>query len=101
RIVEPDNLAYVIYTSGTTGNPKGVMINHRGLCNLVEGQIRGFKIGPDSRVLQFASMSFDASVSEIFVTLAAGARLYIASKERLLPGGQVEEEIREKQITTA
>jgi amino acid adenylation domain-containing protein len=98
--VGPNNLAYVIYTSGTTGKPKGVMIDHRGLCNLVEGQIRGFKIGPDSRVLQFASMSFDASVWEIFVSLVSGARLFIMSKERLLPGGELEDEIRGKQITT-
>src|SRR6266540_3384433 len=95
-----ENLAYVIYTSGSTGRPKGVMIEHSGLCNLVEAQKDAFDIGDQSRVLQFASLSFDASVWEIFSTLAAGGSLHLYAQERLMPGDDLVRVLREDRITT-
>jgi amino acid adenylation domain-containing protein len=84
--VIPNNLAYVIYTSGSTGKPKGVMLEHRGLCNLSMVQIRTFGIHSDSRILQFASLNFDASIWEIVMALIPGGTLYLGIRDTLLPG---------------
>ena len=97
--VTPDNLAYCIYTSGSTGKPKGVLIGHQGVCNLAQAQIRAFDVRPNSRVLQFASLSFDASLSEIVMTLGAGATLVLAEQDDLLPGTELMDLLREQAIT--
>jgi len=75
--VSPDNLAYVIYTSGSTGHPKGVMISHRALAACIESVVSVFEIKPADRILQFASISFDASLEEIFGSLTQGAALVL------------------------
>ncbi len=77
----PENLAYVIYTSGSTGKPKGVMITHRSLVNLSQALIQTYAITTHDRVLQFASLSFDMSVEEIFPYLMAGAGIVIRQQE--------------------
>jgi amino acid adenylation domain-containing protein len=94
------NLAYVIYTSGSTGRPKGVLIEHRGINNLAAAQIQAFDIRPSSRVLQFASFSFDASVSEFFMALLSGATLFLETQNALLPGPEFAELLRSLAITT-
>ncbi|MDE1476885.1 amino acid adenylation domain-containing protein [Xenorhabdus bovienii] len=76
-----DNLAYIIYTSGSTGKPKGVTLSHLGLSNLALHQSEAFHIDAFSRVLQFASTAFDASVSEIFTTLYRGATLCLLGED--------------------
>lgn len=96
-----EDMAYVIYTSGSTGRPKGVVIRHLGLCNVAEAQMRLFGVRPEDVVLQFASFSFDASTSEIFMTLLAGATLYVGSQDSLLPGPALMQLLREQAVTTA
>ncbi|WP_141699985.1 non-ribosomal peptide synthetase, partial [Candidatus Marithrix sp. Canyon 246] len=97
---KPDNLAYCIYTSGSTGQPKGVLLEHRGLCNLAAALIKTFKIKAENRVLQFASISFDVSISEIIMALVSGASLYLETKQKLLPGTPLLQVLRDNAITT-
>ncbi|HEY0603159.1 MAG TPA: amino acid adenylation domain-containing protein [Herpetosiphonaceae bacterium] len=94
-----ENLAYVIYTSGSTGKPKGVLVPHRGLGNVVNTQIQLFQLGPQCRILQFASISFDASIFEIVMALGVGATLYLAPRTTLLPGPELVRLLREQSIT--
>nr|MDZ8168143.1 amino acid adenylation domain-containing protein [Nostoc sp. CmiSLP01]MDZ8284553.1 amino acid adenylation domain-containing protein [Nostoc sp. ChiSLP01] len=97
--VTAENLAYVIYTSGSTGTPKGVLIQHQGVCNLAQAQIKLFDVKPHSRVLQFASFSFDASVWEIVMALGSGASLYMGTQASLRPGADLIKFLREHSIT--
>ncbi|MBC9908991.1 non-ribosomal peptide synthase/polyketide synthase [Chitinophaga varians] len=79
-----NDLAYVIFTSGSTGKPKGVLVEHGGVVNLVYDQQDQLQIETGSRVLQFATIGFDASCMEIFCTLSHGATLVLPRKEDLM-----------------
>jgi amino acid adenylation domain-containing protein len=80
RAIRPNDLAYVMYTSGTTGMPKGVMVQHRNLTNLIYSQKIKLGISSNLKALQYASFAFDASVWEIFAFITSGVQLYIAPK---------------------
>ncbi|MEF7613131.1 amino acid adenylation domain-containing protein [Aquincola sp. MAHUQ-54] len=95
----PQHLAYLIYTSGSTGRPKGVMIEHGGLVNLTEDKIRTCDVRAGDCVLNFFSFSFDASIPEIVMALATGARLLLAPPETLLPGPALASLIRRHGVT--
>jgi amino acid adenylation domain-containing protein len=78
-----NNAVYVIYTSGSTGKPKGVVIQHGSLANFTGAAISQYGIGPSDRILQFASINFDASAEEIYPCLACGATLMLRTDEML------------------
>ncbi len=80
HIYKGSDLVYVIFTSGSTGNPKGVMLEHTNLVNLMEFQYQFTNIN-FSRVLQFTTMSFDVSFQEIFSTLLYGGQLYLIDED--------------------
>lgn len=101
RISFSEDLAYVIYTSGSTGHPKGVMIEHKAILNTILAQIQLFEIEDTDHCLQFASQSFDASVSEIFITLLSGARLVIINENEKRDVNLFSGFLKEKGITWA
>ncbi len=75
--------AYVIYTSGSSGRPKGVMVSHRSLAAYTEAATEIYGVSPADRVLQFASIAFDASVEEIYPCLLRGGTLVLRSEAML------------------
>lgn len=77
RPLLPGHLAYVIYTSGSTGKPKGVPVSHAAIAEHLTGFVAEWRMTAVDRLLQSSSVSFDASLLDIFVTLTLGARLVI------------------------
>ncbi|NIM15000.1 MAG: amino acid adenylation domain-containing protein, partial [Candidatus Aminicenantes bacterium] len=79
RFTHAGHLCYVIYTSGTTGRPKGIMLEHRSVINLVGG-LKERIYGQYSEKMRVAVLSpyvFDASVKQLFAALLLGHALYI------------------------
>jgi non-ribosomal peptide synthetase-like protein len=95
----PDNLCYMIYTSGTTGKPKGVLLMHKNAVTYVHGARKIYPINETDRALQGFSVSFDASVEEIWVPLSAGATLVIGTFDIMRSGDQFAAKLNELQIT--
>ena len=93
------HLAYVIYTSGSTGNPKGVMVEHAGVVNLALAQGLAFGVTRQSRVSQFSSFSFDATVSEVVMALGHGASLHLGVRGTVMAGDALVDAIRRHRVT--
>jgi non-ribosomal peptide synthetase component F/acyl carrier protein len=83
-ITNLNDLAYVIYTSGSTGNPKGVMIEQRGVINLIEWHNHEYQVSESSRATAMAGVGFDAFGWEVWPYLSAGATIYIIDDDQRL-----------------
>ncbi|WP_327148402.1 amino acid adenylation domain-containing protein [Nocardia sp. NBC_01329] len=83
RPLRPENSAYVIYTSGSTGTPKGVGVPHAAIADHLRGFSAEWDMTAADRLLQSSSVSFDASLLDIFVTLTLGACLVIPKPDAL------------------
>jgi len=99
--VEPSSAAYVLYTSGSTGRPKGVVVEHRQVVNHALGMAEQWLVGPADRVLQFAALTFDVSVMDMFTALLSGARAVVASDEVRLSPSRLAALIRDREVTIA
>ncbi len=93
------NLAYVIHTSGSTGRPKGVAISHHALANLVNWHQQAYTITASDRASQLASLSFDASVWEIWPYLTIGASLHLPTRDTFSLANVFWQWLRDKSIT--
>jgi amino acid adenylation domain-containing protein len=98
--VNTENLAYVIYTSGSTGVPKGTMVTHRSVVNLVTDAVKKFRLGPESRFLQFASLSFDVVVEEIYPSWSVGGSVVLLSDGAPYSYSELTETIEKHEVTT-
>lgn len=99
--IKSEDLAYVFYTSGSTGNPKGVLVSHSGLLNVLEQQIEFFKVTSESRVLSYLSITFDAFVSDLGTTLLAGAGFFIETPSNIKIASQLPSIIEDRKISHA
>jgi amino acid adenylation domain-containing protein len=79
--VAPGHAAYLIFTSGSTGNPKGAVVEHRSLSTTATALVKRLSLGPMTRVLHFSSLSFDACIFELIVTLVAGGCVCVPQEE--------------------
>jgi amino acid adenylation domain-containing protein len=98
--INRENLAYVIYTSGTTGRPKGVMVEHKGIINLKHWYEKKLGIGKDERILQFASVAFDAFSWELYMALLLGNTLCIPTKDIIMNSDLLNKYLADTNITT-
>ncbi|MCX5688254.1 MAG: amino acid adenylation domain-containing protein, partial [Planctomycetota bacterium] len=99
REIDSTDLAYIIYTSGTTGTPKGVMIEHRSVVNLVASDLPEFALGPGDRVGQGSSAAYDSSIEEIWLALASGATLVVMDDQTSRMGPDLVPWLRRERIT--
>jgi amino acid adenylation domain-containing protein/non-ribosomal peptide synthase protein (TIGR01720 family) len=95
----PRSAAYVIYTSGSTGKPKGCVLEHRGVPNVVVSSRDVFEIKPSSAIMQFASLSFDASVWEYGMAFGTGARLVLPPDESARVAGGLADALEKHKVT--
>ncbi|TDR34920.1 amino acid adenylation domain-containing protein, partial [Tahibacter aquaticus] len=95
------HLAYVIYTSGSTGLPKGVLLEHAGMVNLAANQERIYQLSPQSRVLAFASLSFDTATWEWLMALTTGASLHICHQDDRFSAERIARLLLRQRITHA
>ena len=93
------NLAYVIYTSGSTGRPKGVMVEHSTLANVVAWRRDRCGLGPSDKTAMIASPGFDASVTDVWPPLTAGACIWVPDQETRLTPARLQAWLLERGVT--
>ena len=98
-ITNNDALAYVMYTSGSTGRPKGVMITHKGVVNFMTYMTKQYHFGASDRILQFSSLTFDASLWNILGSLSYGGTVFLMDDDHMRDPDSIYSAIIENQAT--
>lgn len=93
-----NGIIYIIFTSGSTGYPKGVMISEKGIINLCDWYIKCFHIKADSIIFSLNSLSFDASVKNIFAPLLCGAKI-IVNGESIIDPEKIVQKIYDEKVS--
>jgi amino acid adenylation domain-containing protein len=96
----PENIAYIIFTSGSTGRPKGTMVSHRALVSRALTMIKSWRINGSDRLLQFVTLSFDASIQEIVLSLVSGAGLVLHPNPTELSAAELLQLCEDQGVTT-
>jgi amino acid adenylation domain-containing protein len=96
-----NTLAYIVYTSGSTGQPKGVLVTHRNLLNLIFWHRRAYAVTPDDRATQVASPAFDATGWELWPYLTLGASVHLPDEETRVTPAALRDWLVEQHITIA
>lgn len=99
--IDREQLAYIIYTSGSTGGPKGVMVTHGSLTNLLHSMREHLSIVPSDRVLGITTLSFDIAAVEMYLPLLAGAHLELVSRDELLSPAKLTQHVQQSTVMQA
>lgn len=92
-------VCYAIQTSGSTGEPKCVLVRTAALVPVIEDHVARLSVGPGCTTLQFARLTFDGCITEIFWTLTAGARLVVLDETHLAPGAALQGTLERFRVT--
>ncbi|MFP3801322.1 non-ribosomal peptide synthetase [Paraburkholderia sp. SIMBA_027] len=97
--VVTNEFAYLISTSGSTGFPKTVAITNEAIGNYIEWRLRYYHFSPDSRLLQFAPLSFDSAISDLFSMFGSGGAVVLVDEKDRINANKISELIRSERVT--
>ncbi|MBP8807637.1 MAG: amino acid adenylation domain-containing protein [Kofleriaceae bacterium] len=96
---QPDDPAYLIYTSGSTGQPKGVLVPHRAIVNFLAAMATRPGLTADDRLAAITTLSFDIAALELWLPLAVGAEIVLATRDQVTDGHALKTLLERQRVT--